>query len=91
MDDVLKAYGERKYSDEVMDILDFDPELGFNPYVWISRHAIQQEVERNARNPAIVAAYKRYRETLDKLHDEVHQTLREIYSEQFMKGQAFGL
>jgi len=37
MDEILKAYGARKYSDEVMEIIDFDPKLGFNPFFWISR------------------------------------------------------
>lgn len=87
MDDILKAYDTRKYSDEVSEIIGFDPELGFNPYFWISRRLYEKMVIEPSQNPKIQAAYNRYRE----LHDAVYQNWMERYTEDFMKGQAFGL
>jgi hypothetical protein len=55
MDEVLKAYGEKKYSDQLAELLDFDPELGFNPYFWISRREIE-------KMKACAPAVQRYRE-----------------------------
>lgn len=80
MDEILKAYGEKKYSDRIVELLDFDPELGFSPYVWISRRLIAKTVENNANNPAIRAAYEKYRKFIDRIH-----------TEEMLKGQAFGL
>lgn len=80
MDEILKAYGERKYSDQLAEVLDFDPELGFNPYVWMSRRLIMKTVENNANNPALRAAYEKYRKFIDQMH-----------TEEMLKGQAFGL
>jgi hypothetical protein len=75
-DDVLKAYGKRRNLDDLMDILLIDPELGFNPFFWITRRAIIETSE----NPQIQASYKKYREAMKK-----------IYTEEMLKGQAFGL
>jgi hypothetical protein len=75
-DDVLKAYGERRNLDDLIDILLIDPELGFNPFFWITRQAIIEASE----NPQIQASYKKYREAMKK-----------IYTEEMLKGQAFGL
>ena len=79
-DDILKAYGQPRETDVLMDILLTDPELGFNPYVWMSRRLILKTLERNASNPGIVAAYEHYR-----------QLLKRMNTEEMLKGQAFGL
>ena len=80
MGDILKAYGQPKVTDALLDVIDFDPELGFNPYVWVSRRLIQNELDRNAANPAIMAAYNR-----------IQEIRRGWNTEEMLKGQAFGL
>lgn len=62
-DEILKAYGQRKYADRLMDLILFDPELGFNPYFWITR----REMEKMR---AALPAYERYREIVKKMASE---------------------
>jgi hypothetical protein len=44
MDDILKNYSRKLFSDEVEYILGYDPELGFNPYYWV----VQGEHDKSA-------------------------------------------
>lgn len=64
MDDILKAYGEGRKLDEFLEIIDFDPELGFNPFFWITRRAIKEITLK------CLPAYKRYREALRRIESE---------------------
>jgi hypothetical protein len=76
MDDVLKAYGQPRKFDTLLDVIDFDPELGFNPYFWLTRKWMIEDMQK----PGVMAAYLRYKEAMKK-----------VYTAEFMIGQAYGL
>jgi hypothetical protein len=45
--DVLKAYAKRTSFDDWYEIMDYDPELGFNPRFWISRTGETRSIMEN--------------------------------------------
>ena len=78
-DEILKAYGKPTLLDELIDAINLDPEIGFNPFVWISRKHVAKIAE-NMSSPAVL----RYRTIMDKLY-------KQRMTDEIMIGQAFGL
>ena len=63
-DDALKNYNRQFFSDE----LEYNPELGFNPYWWVNRvveNSYKSLSEKDRKN--MLSSYCRYRELLEKL------------------------